>query len=103
MSIRTLKFSARWMSYKAPAYTLTELLVVLVIIGILVLLAMPNFGGVVTQAYETEAKLQLENLHGLQEAYYYQHHRYATDLAEIGFQQQKLVTDGGNARYRIEV
>lgn len=29
--------------------------------------------------------------------------RYTDDLEEIGFEQQKLVTDGGNANYLIEV
>lgn len=84
-------------------FSLTEILVVIVIIGILVLLALPKFTGVITQAKSTEAKLMLKHLHTLQETYYYQHDRYAQSLEAIGFVQERLVTEDGEARYRIEV
>lgn len=84
-------------------FSLTEILVVIVIIGVLVLLAMPNLLGVVNRAKNTEASLQLKHLHALQQAYFYQYDRYAKNLAEIGFEQKKLVTDGGQARFRIEI
>ncbi|WP_233164656.1 type IV pilin protein [Pedobacter sp. ASV28] len=90
---------------KIKAYTLTEILVVLVIIGILVLLALPNLMPLITKAKTTEAKLQLEHLAKLQQSYFYEHSRYATDLAEIGFIQEKLTTDekDGKANYKIEI
>ena len=88
---------------RLAAFTLTELLIALVIVGILVYLALPDFGQVVTNAKTTEAKLQLEHLHQLQTAHFYERSTYAQDLSSIGFQQQKLVTDGGPANYRIEI
>ncbi|RWU09966.1 type IV pilin protein [Pedobacter chitinilyticus] len=90
---------------KLKAYTLTEILVVLVIIGILVLLALPNLMPLITKAKTTEAKLQLEHLAKLQQSYFFEHSRYATDLTEIGFIQEKLTTDGkdGKANYKIEI
>lgn len=90
---------------KVKAYTLTEILVVLVIIGILVLLALPNLMPLITKAKSTEAKLQLEHVAKLQQSYFYEHSRYATDLTEIGFIQEKLTTDGkdGKANYKIEI
>jgi type IV pilus assembly protein PilE len=90
---------------RVNAYTLTEILVVLVIIGILVLLALPNLLPLITKAKSTEAKIQLEHVHTLEQTYFYEHSRYSKDLNEIGFIQDKLSTEGqdGRANYRIEV
>ena len=90
---------------KLNAYTLTEILVVLVIIGILVLLALPNLMPLITKAKTTEAKLQLEHLSKLQQTYFYEYSKYSMDLNELGFIQDKLSSDGqnGKANYRIEV
>lgn len=90
---------------KVKAYTLTEILVVLVIIGILVLLALPNLMPLITRAKTTEAKLQLEHLAKLEQSYFYEHSRYTTDLKELGFVQEKLSSDGkdGKANYKLEV
>ena len=85
------------------AFLLTELLVVLVIIGILVLVAMPNLMPLISRAKATEAQQQLTFLHSLEKSYFYTYSRYSSDLEELGFEQAALVTDGGNANYRIEV
>ena len=92
------------MKTKLAAYTLTEILVVLVIIGILVLLALPNLMPLITKAKSTEAKMQLEHAHQLQKAYFYEHSKYSDNLEEIGFTQEKLTTDGadGKANYQLE-
>jgi type IV pilus assembly protein PilE len=90
---------------RVKAYTLTEILVVLVIIGILVLLALPNLLPLITKAKSTEAKLQLEHVQTLEKNYFYEHSKYSKDLTEIGFIQEKLTTDSkdGRANYRIEI
>ena len=90
---------------RLKAYTLTEILVVLVIIGILVLLALPNLLPLITKAKSIEAKTQLGHIQTLEQSYFYEHSKYSKDLNEIGFLQDKLVTDGtnGRANYRIEI
>jgi len=90
---------------KVRAYTLTEILVVLVIIGILVLLALPNLLPLITKAKSTEAKVQLEHLSTLEKSFFYEKSKYSADLNEIGFIQEKLTTDGkdGRANYRIQI
>ncbi|TKC09091.1 type IV pilin protein [Pedobacter frigoris] len=90
---------------KVKAYTLTEILVVLVIIGILVLLALPNLLPLITKAKSTEAKVQLEHLSTLQKTYFFEKSKYSSDLNEIGYIQEKLTTDGkdGRANYKIEI
>jgi type IV pilus assembly protein PilE len=93
------------LSKKLIAYTLTEILVVLVIIGILVLLALPNLMPLITKAKTTEAKLQLEHLAKLEQTYFYEYSKYSSDLTDLGFIQEKLSSDGkdGKANYKIEV
>ncbi|HXB10127.1 MAG TPA: prepilin-type N-terminal cleavage/methylation domain-containing protein [Puia sp.] len=88
---------------RIKAFTLTEILVVLIIIGILVLLALPNLMPLITKAKSTEAKLQLQHVYTLEKSYFYEKSRYSKDLTEISFEQQKLSTEGGQANYRIEI
>ncbi len=85
------------------AFSLPELLVVLVIIGILVLIALPNLMPMISRAKSTEAQQQLTYLHTLQRSNFYTSSRYSPSLDELGFEQSKLVTDGGQANYRIEI
>jgi type IV pilus assembly protein PilE len=79
--------------------------VVLVIIGILVLLALPNLLPLITKAKSIEAKTQLAHVQALEQGYFYEHSKYAKDLTEIGFIQDKLTTESkdGRANYRIEI
>lgn len=84
-------------------YTLTELMIVLVVIGVLTLIALPRFMGVATRAKMTEAQTQLKHLHMLQQAHVYERDVYGATLAGIGFEQSALVTENGNARYTIAV
>jgi len=90
-------------SGKLPGFTLTELLVVLIIIGILVLLALPSLMPLISKAKSTEAQLQLAHLYTLERTYFYMHSKYTDDFEELGFEQEKLVTDEGSANYRIEI
>ena len=84
-------------------FSLPELLVVLVIIGILVLIALPNLMPLISKAKSMEAQQQLAFVHTLQKSFFYMNSRYSDSLDELGFEQQPLVTDGGNANYLIEI
>ena len=88
---------------KIKAFTLVELLVVLVIIGILVLLALPRLMPLISRAKSTEAQLQLGHLYTLEKSYFYLHSKYSNVPDELGFEQEKLVTDNGTANYYIEI
>ncbi len=88
---------------RLKAFSLPEILVVLVIVGILVLIALPNLMPLISKAKSTEAQQQLVFLHTLQKNNFYTYSRYSESLDELGFEQQPLVTDGGTANYLIEI
>lgn len=85
------------------AFSLPELLVVIVIIGILVLIALPNLMPLISKAKSIEAQQQLIFLHSLQKTHFYTYSKYSNSVDELGFEQQPLVTNGGNANYQIEI
>lgn len=85
------------------AFTLAEVMVVLVIIGILVLIALPNLMPLIGKTKSTEAKLQLQHVVKLEQMYRYTYSKYSKDLNAIDFLQEKLVEEGGKANYRIEI
>lgn len=93
----------RCFKHKVKAFSLPELLVVLVIIGILVLIALPNLMPLISKAKATEAKQQLVFLHSLQQSFFYSCSKYSSSFEELGFEQQPLSTEGGNANYLIEI
>jgi type IV pilus assembly protein PilE len=84
-------------------FSMTELLVALVIIGILVLIALPRLMPIVNKAKATEAKLNLNQAYMLEKAFKLENDRYSNNLTEIGFEQETLVTNGGTARYEIKI
>lgn len=88
---------------KLPAYNLQEVLVVLVIIGILLLLALPSLMKYVTKAKSTEAQIQLKAIYNDQTMYRYMYSKYANDLVEIDYELVKTVNEGGNSNYSYEI
>ena len=89
---------------RLKAFTLTEVMVVLVIIGILMLIALPNLTGLFGKAHSLEAQKQLQYLATLEATYYQTKGRYSNDFAELGFTPPKTVqVDGGDAKYIYEI
>jgi type IV pilus assembly protein PilE len=71
-------------------FTLIELMIVVVIIGILAAIAIPRFSMVSKQAKEAEARPILKQLYTLQERYSQKTGKYATELDAL---------EGGAADY----
>lgn len=88
---------------KLPAYNLQEILIVLVIIGILLLLALPNLMPLISKAKSIEAQTQLKYIYNAQTSYRYQYSKYSNDLNEIDFSPPKTVKKNGTANYVYEV
>ncbi len=85
------------------AYSLTEILIVLCIIGILLLMVLPNQTSVIGQAKAVEAQAMLNQVYGLEKSHFYRHSKYSSNLEELGFEPELTVDEGGQAVYKIEI
>jgi len=47
--------------------------------------------------------MQLNHLYTLEKNYFYMYSKYTQVIEDVDFVQEKLVSEGGNANYRIEV
>ncbi len=89
--------------YYADAYSMTEILIVLCIIGILLLMVLPSQTSVISQAKSIEAQSMLNHLYGLQKNHFYRYSRYSADFEELGFEPALTIDEGGQAVYKIEI
>ncbi|WP_291131224.1 type IV pilin protein [Flavobacterium sp. UBA7682] len=85
------------------AYSMTEILIVLCIIGIILLMVLPNQTAVISQAKAIEAQAMLNQVYGLQKSNFYRFSKYSSSLEELGFEQELTVDEGGQAVYKIEI
>lgn len=85
------------------AFSLAEILIVLAIMGILIMLVVPNQAGVASRTKSLEAQQELKMVHNLQYAYFLQFSKYSTDLQMINYLPHKLVTEGGTANYEVSI
>ncbi len=88
---------------KIPSFNLQEILIVLAIIGILLLLALPNLMPLISKAKSVEAQTQLKYLYNSQTTHMYMYSKYSPDLSELDFEAPKTVKDGGAANYSYDI
>lgn len=88
---------------KLPSFNLQELLVVLVIIGILLLLALPNLMPLISKTKSLEAQTQLKHIANLEKQYFYMYSKYSPDFNTIDFEAPVTVQSNGNANYSYEI
>ncbi len=88
---------------KVIAINLQETLIVLAIIGILLLLALPNLMPLISKAKSVEAQVQLKALYNAQTTHRYMHSTYTTDINTLDFEAPKTVKENGTANYVYQI
>jgi type IV pilus assembly protein PilE len=88
---------------KLNAYSLLDVMGAIFIAGLLTMSAMPSIMKMVTKAKQIEAKNQLEHVYSLERLHYMEFSKYSADLDDIDFEHQPLETEGGRAKYQIEI
>lgn len=88
---------------RVKALNLQETLIVLAIIGILLLLALPNLMPLISKAKSIEAQTQLKALYNAQTTYRYMYSKYTIDMNELDFAPPKTVKENGTANYSYEI
>ena len=75
-----------WMQNKGKikGFSIVELMVVIVIIGVLTQLAMSRYRAMVANSRQAEAQLNLNTIDDLQEAYYLEHEKYESTDGAVG-------------------
>ena len=82
--------------------TLIELMIVVVIIGVLAVIAYPNYREFVARAKRNEAKAALLQIATNQERFYLQNNTYTCDMKQLGFPvSDNFVTESGT--YTVNV
>lgn len=90
-------------THKIPAINLQETLIVLAIIGILLLLALPNLMPLIAKAKSVEAQVQLKAIYNAQTTHRYMYSKYTNDINELDFEAPKTVQENGTANYVYEI
>lgn len=88
----------RYLLCNQRGFSLTELMIVVAIIGILATIAIPNFLRYQAKAKQTEAKSNLVAIHTAEIAYFAENNGYIDDFNAIGFG-----ISGASQRYYYEL
>lgn len=88
---------------KLPSFNLQEMLIVLAIIGILLLIALPNLMPLITKAKSVEAQVQLKAIYNAEKQYFFMYSKYSPNLTEIDFEIPKTIKENGSANYTYEI
>lgn len=89
--------------HKISSFNLQEMLIVLAIIGILLLIALPNLMPLITKAKSVEAQVQLKAIYNAEKQYFFMYSKYSSNFDEIDFEAPKTVKQNGSANYSYEI
>jgi type IV pilus assembly protein PilE len=98
-----MKIKHKIVRKKIPAFNMQELLVVLVIIGILILIALPNLMPIISKTKALEAQNHLMHVYSLERNYFFMYSKYSNELSAIDFLPEKTVKNGGTSNYEYQI
>jgi len=98
-----MKIQYKILTKKIPAFNMQELLVVLVIIGILILIALPNLMPIIAKTKALEAQNHLVHMYGLERNYFFMYSKYSNEFNAIDFLPEKTVKNGGTSNYEYQI
>lgn len=85
----------------AAGFTLVELVIVVVIVGILMAIAMPGYQESMRKGRRADAKAGLMDAANRQERFMLDRSSYTTDMTELGFGADPMISEEGH--YSIDV
>jgi type IV pilus assembly protein PilE len=92
-------------------FSLIELMIAVVIVGILAAIALPSYNNYVLRANRTVGKAMIMEIAAKQESYFTDRKRYAADLAQLGYvaafpvltADSRLVASSSAAIYSVSI
>ncbi|MBI34104.1 MAG: general secretion pathway protein GspG [Flavobacteriales bacterium] len=88
---------------KLKAFSMNEVLIVLVIVGILSSIAIASYDGLIIEAYRKEAETNLEIIKTHQNKYYMTEREYSNELEKIKFKHPTKKAEGGNSNWTYSI
>jgi type IV pilus assembly protein PilE len=88
---------------KLPSFNLQEMLIVLAIIGILLLIALPNLMPLIAKAKSVEAQTQLKAIYNAQTTHRYIYSKFTNDINSLDYEAPRTVLNNGTANYNYEI
>lgn len=81
---------------KQAGFTLTELMIVVVIVGILAAIGYPNYQNFVREAKRSDAHATLSHMAAQQERYFSDQNGYALSLTTLGYSSATAISQEGH-------
>lgn len=86
----------RWVLSSRSGFSLVEVVIVIVLIGVVVTLGIPNYKKFVHKARKSEAKEALAGLYTVEVGFFNEHNAYGNNIEKVGFRM-----DAQNLMYSV--
>ena len=84
------------MSVKQSGFTLLELMIAVVVVGIIASIAYPSYTGYIERGYRSEGQAFLLDIAARQERFYAQNNSYASSMQNLG-----LAAESSTGKYKV--
>ncbi|WP_394129758.1 type IV pilin protein [Shewanella maritima] len=81
--------------HKPHGFTLIELMITVVIVGILASIAYPSYTSFIMKSGRSEGVAAVMRVANLQEQFYFDNRTYATDMTELGLSADPFISESG--------